>query len=74
MLAQSQRISTLTIKNIKNTSINLFAKILDETPDYVDNIFLRFEIRKVDPEPPENGPLKSGEEILCIVGELHVRC
>ena len=46
----------------QNTSIALFAKILDESPDYVENTllpFLRFKMRKLDPEPLERGQLRS---------------
>ena len=71
-MLENERTGRLTIKNIKNTSIALFTRILDETPDYVENTllpFLRFEMRKLDLEPLEKGPLKTGQEILCLAGE-----
>lgn len=49
------------IRNLRNTSIDLFAKVIEETPDYVENTllpFLRHRIRKTDSKPLEKGPLK----------------
>lgn len=71
-ILENRRTAKATMRSLNDTSINLFAKILDVTLGYVDITllaFLHFEICKTDLEPLAKGLLKTGNELLYMVGE-----